>query len=156
MRLLMKDSISLGELNGRISFHSFHRFPFWHRYRKGIFIMNNHNFPGKHSAYKEIGNDAYSYKQCIRTWVPSLGWVFNVTKYSKTTSRHQSVSMLYYRGDWDPSRFDQNIRVIFDQNIIVTQEMLAEAAFKSENLYINRILETTEFKSDNLYLNKIT
>ncbi len=49
--------------------------------------------PGRGSAYKEnaIG-DVYSYKQCIRTHDEILGYIFNVTKYSKTTTSHQSVS----------------------------------------------------------------
>jgi len=49
--------------------------------------------PGKGSAYKEdkLGN-VYSYKQCIRTHDETLGYIFNATKYSVTTSNHQSIS----------------------------------------------------------------
>ena len=36
------------------------------------------------------GSDAYSYDTCIRTMNNDAQWILNVTKYSKTTTRHQA------------------------------------------------------------------
>lgn len=39
----------------------------------------------------EHGADVYSYETCIRTQTANAqAWIFNVTKYSKTTSKHQT------------------------------------------------------------------
>ena len=40
--------------------------------------------------YCEHGEDAYSYETCIRTVNENGTPIYNVTKYSTTTSRHQN------------------------------------------------------------------
>ncbi len=79
--------------------------------------------PGKGSAYKEdaLGN-AYSYAQCIRTQDESLGYIFNVTKYSKTTTVHQSIS---HKAVGYPQEF---IEVIFSSEFLVTPADMVKQA----------------------------
>lgn len=48
--------------------------------------------------YCEHGDDAYSYNTCIRTALPDGTFVHNVTKYSRTSSKHQTKARGLLRG----------------------------------------------------------
>ena len=43
-------------------------------------------------AYTELGGDCYFYDTCIFTRLPDGRSVGNVTKYSRTTSKHQGLA----------------------------------------------------------------
>jgi hypothetical protein len=51
------------------------------------------------------GNDSYSYDTCIRTVDDNGRIIQNVTKYSKTTSKHQNEAFRY-DSKLSPSRVD--------------------------------------------------
>jgi hypothetical protein len=88
----------------------------------------NRNIPGKASAYKSNGKDAFSYKQCIRTFDEKLGWIFNVTKYSQTTSKHQSYS--HAEANY-PKKYHS---VEFSTHIIVTPEELIKQVLRGKGI----------------------
>jgi len=83
--------------------------------------------PGRNSAYREntIG-DVYSYKQCIRTFHSEIGYIFNVTKYSTTTSHHQSIS---HKTAEYPKIFKE---VVFSSESLVTPDMMIAQARKQK------------------------
>jgi hypothetical protein len=90
-------------------------------------VCKKTGLPGRGSAYKEdaIGN-VYSYKQCIRTHDETLGYIFNVTKYSRTTTGHQSVS--HKAADY-PKNY---ISVSFSTEFLVTpSDMVKQAREKA-------------------------
>lgn len=50
----------------------------------------------RRGAYTEIGQAAWSYDTMIRGVLPDRRSIGNVTKYSSTTSRHQSLAGVHY------------------------------------------------------------
>jgi len=50
--------------------------------------------------YCSHGNDAYSYATCIQTMTPDHKWVYNVTQYSVTTSKHQAKAFGFARSEY--------------------------------------------------------
>ncbi len=88
--------------------------------------------PGRGSAYKEdaMGN-AYSYAQCIRTHDETLGYIFNVTKYSKTTSNHQGVA---HKSAGYPENY---LEVGFSSETLVTPSIMIEQVRTGFSMLVN-------------------
>ncbi len=85
--------------------------------------------PGRGSAYKEDNEgNAYSYSQCIRTHDETLGYIFNVTKYSKTTTNHQGIS---HRAVGYPENY---INVEFCSEFLVRSTDMIEQARRKAGL----------------------
>jgi len=72
--------------------------------------MSNRSVPGARSAYYGNKDEAYSYATCIRATNEDGQSIYNVTRYSNTTSRHQSYDRVR-SGDftWEKSIMVDNV-----------------------------------------------